>query len=113
MHEMSICRSLLGVVVEQARQHRVNRVLAVKIEVGALRGIVPEHLSYYFDFLKKGTVAEGAALAVDLVPGEVQCQGCRRRFALDDQGYVCPGCGSSEVEIVAGLELKVKTMQVE
>ena len=113
MHEMSICRSLLGIVAEQARQHRVNRVLAVKIEVGALRGIVPEHLTYYFDFLKKGTVAEGAVLVVDLVPGEVQCQRCRTRFPLDDKGYVCTSCSSHEVELVAGLELKVKTMQVE
>ena len=110
---MSICRSLLGIVAEQARQHRVNRVLEVKIEVGALRGIVPGHLRYYFDFVKKGTVADGAALVVDLVPGEARCHGCGTRFALDDQGFVCPGCGGDDVDAVAGLELRVKTMRVE
>jgi hydrogenase nickel incorporation protein HypA/HybF len=113
MHEMSICRSLLGIVVEQARRNEVNRVLEVSIELGALRGIVPEHLSYYFDFLKKGTVADGAALVVSMVPGEVQCEGCGARFALDERGYVCPSCASKDVEVVAGLELRVKTMKVE
>ncbi|MCL5736264.1 MAG: hydrogenase maturation nickel metallochaperone HypA [Actinobacteria bacterium] len=113
MHEMSICRSMLGIVLARAKQHQVGRVLEVRIEVGALRGIVPEHLEHYFQFLRKGTVAEDATLVVDTVPGEAQCQQCRCRFVLDERGYVCPDCGGSDVEVVAGLELRVKTMRVE
>ncbi|TAK26916.1 MAG: hydrogenase maturation nickel metallochaperone HypA [Chloroflexota bacterium] len=113
MHEMSICRNLLGIVVGHAEQHKVDRVLEVNVELGALRGIVPDYLRYYFDLLKKDTVADGATLNIDSVPGEAECDDCETRFTLDDGNVTCPNCASKHIRIVAGRELRVKTIRVE
>ena len=109
---MTICESLLGIVLAQAEQHNAKRVLEVNIEVGELRAIVPDYLRYYFDLMKQSTLAEGAVLKVSSVPGRAQCP-CGASFVPKPEGALCPDCGGQEGRIVAGLELRVKTMSVE
>ena len=46
-------------------------MLAIRLRIGALSGVVPEALEFAFEALRPGTLAEKAELAIESVPGAV------------------------------------------
>ncbi len=69
MHEARICLSLLDL----AEAHRVRagaeRILALRIEVGELSGVLPEALAAAFPICAAATPAAGADLRIERLPG--------------------------------------------
>jgi hydrogenase nickel incorporation protein HypA/HybF len=79
--------------------------------VGALCAVVPDSVQFCFGLATEGTVADGARLDLDVRPGSARCRSCGREFALDDLISLCR-CGSADVEVLAGRELKILSMEV-
>jgi len=69
VHEAKLCLSLLRIAEESARQGHARRILALRLEVGSLCGVVPEALAAAFPVCARGTLAEDAALELRRVPG--------------------------------------------
>jgi hydrogenase nickel incorporation protein HypA/HybF len=65
MHEFSLMADLLRKINSVAQQQAATRVLNVKIRLGALCHISPEHFRHHFVNASRGTVAEGAALVLE------------------------------------------------
>lgn len=65
MHESSLLRGLMAQIGEIARQHGATRVRTVRLKIGPLAHIEPEHLREHFVQAAHGTVAEGARLEID------------------------------------------------
>ena len=112
MHEMSIAQSIADIVLSTASRHDAARVLGVKIQAGRMRGIVPEQLSFCFTFMVRGTIAEGAELVVEEVPIRTRCRRCQRVFEVEDLRFLCPGCGSGDLETLSGMELMVRDIEI-
>ncbi|WP_431951325.1 hydrogenase maturation nickel metallochaperone HypA [Nocardia lijiangensis] len=108
MHEMAITQSVVDAVCEHAAGRRVH---SVTVEVGALCAIVPEAMQFCFELATEGTVADGAELVIRTVPGTAVCRSCGADFALADLILLCE-CGSADVEIRSGRELRIRTMEV-
>jgi hydrogenase nickel incorporation protein HypA/HybF len=108
VHEMAITQSVVDAVCEHAAGRRVH---SVKLEVGALSAVVPDSMQFCFELATQGTVADGARLDVDLQPGRAHCRSCGDVFELRDLILLCP-CGSADVEVVAGRELRILSMEV-
>lgn len=108
MHEMAITQSVVDAVCEHAAGRRVH---SVKLEVGALCAVVPDAMTFCFELATEGTTAEGASLEVDMRPGEGRCRTCDTSFELNDLILLCP-CGSADVDVVAGRDLKILSMEV-
>jgi hydrogenase nickel incorporation protein HypA/HybF len=105
---MALTQSVVDAVCEHAAGRRVH---SVKLEVGALCAVVPDAMTFCFELAVEGTVADGATLEVDMRPGEASCRSCGTSFQLNDPILLCP-CGSADVEVVAGRELKILSMEV-
>src|SRR4029077_3677734 len=108
MHEMAITQSVVDAVCEHAAGRRVH---SVKLEVGALCAVVPGAMQFCFELATEGTIADGARLDVNVQPGAACCRTCGQSFALPDLILLCP-CGSADVEVVAGRDLKILSMEV-
>ncbi|AQA24746.1 hydrogenase expression/synthesis hypA family protein [Rhodococcus sp. MTM3W5.2] len=108
MHEMSITQSVVDAVCERAAGRRVRRVT---IEVGTLCAVVPDSMQFCFELATEGTVMEGASLEIDQPPGRAHCRGCGADFELTDLVVLCR-CGSVDVEILSGRELRIMSMEV-
>jgi hydrogenase nickel incorporation protein HypA/HybF len=108
MHEMALTQSVVEAVCKHAAGRRVH---SVKVEVGALCAVVPNAMTFCFDLATQGTVADGARLDVDIRPGAARCRSCDANFELTDPILLCP-CGSADVEVVAGRDLKILSMEV-
>src|SRR4051794_7028856 len=105
---MSLTQSVVDAVCEHAAGRRVH---SVKLEVGALCAVVPDAMTFCFELATEGTVADGARLEVDMRPGEARCRSCGQGFELPDLILLCP-CGSADVEVLAGRDLKILSMEV-
>jgi len=68
MHEFSLMADLLRKIEQLARD--ADKVTAVKVKLGALSHITPDHFREHFEEAIVGTVAEGATLDVEQCDNE-------------------------------------------
>ena len=113
MHELAITQSMVDIVLEQAEKEGAKRVEAISLTIGELSGFVEESVQFYFGFLSKGTLAEGAELTFNSVPARVRCRNCEQIFHLKELDWSCPHCGQSNLEIMSGKELYVDSIEIE
>jgi hydrogenase nickel incorporation protein HypA/HybF len=69
MHETKLCLSLLDLADRHRRAAGADRIVAVRLEVGAFSGVAPEALEAAFPVCAAGTAADGAALRIERVAG--------------------------------------------
>lgn len=110
MHELSLSSAIVNTVVKHAGGRRVS---LVSLRVGQLRQVIPETLAFYFEFVARDTVCEGARLEQELIEARLRCRPCAREWAIEIPAFRCPTCGGSEVEIAAGDEFEVESIEVE
>ncbi len=112
MHEMAIAESVLEIVEATARRNAAARVATVWLELGALSHVEAPALCFCFDAVTRGSLAEGATLEIIRLPGEAWCMPCADRVSLDRYGDPCPHCGSFQLEVVRGHEMRVKEIAI-
>ncbi len=113
MHEMSICEGILQVMEEQAETQRFERVKSVWLEIGPLAGVELEALRFGFDVVTRNSVAEGAKLEIIEMPGEAWCLTCSKTVPIAQRFDACPDCGSYQLQITGGEELRIKELEVD
>ena len=113
MHELAITQNMLDLVLEKAQEAEAKEVKRINLVIGEMTGVVKECVQFHFDFLGKGTIAGGAALSFTLVPAKLRCRDCGQSFELNEFDSRCPHCGGDSMEIVAGKELFVESIEVE
>lgn len=116
MHELSVIRSILDIVVEHAQKHGAHKVRTIQVEVGMLSDLEEEWMQRYFDYLNKDTIAQDAKLVIKWIPIVFKCQKCNKSFEvnrtrLDD--ISCPSCGQYKLSLISGREYLIKNMEVE
>ena len=108
MHELAVAESVVESVLARTGD---GHVTTVRVQVGRLSGVVSDALLFCWDLAATGTPLEGATLRIDAPSGRAHCRGCESDFAVDDLILLC-ACGSADVEVVAGRELQVLSVEV-
>jgi hydrogenase nickel incorporation protein HypA/HybF len=85
MHEVSLIESVVALVEDERRKQDFSRVRLIRLKLGALGHAEPDALRFCFDAVTRGTVADGARLAIDIVPGKGWCSACSRIMALEER----------------------------
>ena len=109
MHELALAEAIVAIVEQHAAGRRVTRV---DVRLGQLRQAVPGALTFAFELVADGTVAEGAELVVEQVTARGDCGRCGQHSELPGFPLRCAACGSLEIEIVSGEELSVESFDV-
>lgn len=110
MHELSLSSAIVNTVVKHAEG---RRVLIVELRVGKLRQVIPGTLEFYFEFVARGTVCEGARLDQQVIEVRLACKECGHEWQVEIPAFRCPQCTGSRVEIVSGNEFEVEAIEVE
>lgn len=113
MHEHSVARALLREVAAQAEAHGAVCVRVVTVTVGAFSGVEPELLQTAFEQLRDDTCAAGAELRIVHTELIAACCACRREFEVAGFRFECPECGSGDVRILRGDELRLESLTME
>jgi len=114
MHEMGIVQNIMEIIEEQARIHGATKVVSVKLEFGAMTAVLPTAVTFAFEVLSKGGLAEGARLDISILPIKVLCSECGNESELKEYQPLCPVCSSPIAKIVQGRdEMRIVSLEVE
>jgi hydrogenase nickel incorporation protein HypA/HybF len=108
MHELGIANGIVEFCAERAGSERVTRV---RLEIGQLTAVLPDAVRFCFDVCAKDTVVEGALLEIIETPGRALCRDCDGELAMTQPFGRC-GCGSANLLVIAGEELKIREMEL-
>ncbi len=108
MHELGITQEIIAIATEHSHG---ARVLKVVLEIGKLSAVLPDAVRFCFDLCSAGTAVEGALLEIIETPGRARCKECGALMMLDQPFGRCE-CGNTELDWLAGEELKIKELEV-
>ena len=108
MHELAIAESVVEAVTERLPDAKVTRV---HLEIGPLSGVVPDSVRFCFDLATEGTGLAGAQLEITEPPAECRCRACGAEFQPGSPVVICP-CGSPDVAVLSGEQLKIVSVSV-
>jgi hydrogenase nickel incorporation protein HypA/HybF len=128
LHEYSIACEIFDQVIATATAHGALEVKRVTLQMGRLSHTNPEQLSFCFNALAEGSIAEKADLIAEMVPPSLECE-CGYTGTVDEEqirgshalrsellAYVaamdCPICGK-QAQITGGRELIIKSIEIE
>jgi hydrogenase nickel incorporation protein HypA/HybF len=113
MHELKIAEDLSVIVLETAERENLSIVTKVNISFGQMVQIVPEIFRFAFSETVRGTVAENARVTIEIIPVKMKCIDCGNDFRVIDNKFACDVCGSTDLRIIQGKELFVKSIEGE
>lgn len=113
MHEMSICEGIIQVLEDQASSQQYQRVKTVWLEIGPLAMVETDALRFCFEAVTRNTLAEGARLEIIALPGQAWCLQCAKTVGITQRYDACSECGSVQLQVTQGEELRIKELEVE
>jgi hydrogenase nickel incorporation protein HypA/HybF len=114
IHELAVTEGVLKVVLKYAEVNEAQRVISIQLQVGELRDITEEWVQRYFDYLSRGTLAEGGKIFIKQIPAALQCLECEEIFEANirQENILCPGCNSAKNKLIAGSEFLIESIEV-
>jgi hydrogenase nickel incorporation protein HypA/HybF len=67
VHEQTLIRDVMAYIDEVARAEGASRVTGIRVRLGALSHLTPQHFRAHFEDAARGTVAEGATVEAEVV----------------------------------------------
>jgi hydrogenase nickel incorporation protein HypA/HybF len=112
MHELSIALSIVEMAAEHV-QNRNAKVIAVRLKLGRLSGVVPDALRSAFELAREQELAVAEAdLKIEEIPVTAYCSRCEAEQDLEFPELCCPVCGTATPEVIRGRELEVTALEV-
>jgi len=108
VHELAITQSVVEAVTDRLPGATVT---CVRLEIGAMSGVVADSVRFCFELVTDGTALEGARLEISEPPGRCRCRACGAEFEPDGPVGFCP-CGSADAEVLTGRELTITSVEV-
>lgn len=112
MHEMSLCEGILQILETESQKQNFTQVKRVILDVGVLSGVEIPALEFSFDAVTRGSLAEGALLEINEIEAQAWCMECSKTVAIEQRYDACPECGSYQLQVSAGDEMKIKELEV-
>ena len=113
MHEMSLAEGIRTLVEREAERQRCQRVRVVELEIGKLANVDVGALRFALDVVLRGSVADGSEIHIDEPPGRAWCMICGESVPLAQRGDPCPKCGSYQLAVTDGEQMKVAGLVVD
>lgn len=113
MHELGVTENMVNIALDKAKEAQASKIVNINLVIGELSGFVPDCIQFYFNSLIKDTIAEEATLNFKLAPARFRCRDCSTIFSPQNSLWSCPKCQSHSLEIAAGRELYVESIEVE
>ena len=111
MHEFSIAANIARKLTEVAREHD-RKLLGATVAIGPMSTVVPELLSEAWKYVIKDTELDGATLHINRVPIRARCRECDAVTEGHDPFVRCQACGSMNLQIESGFELKITSAEL-
>lgn len=115
MHELPVTESILKIVLAHAEKNAVSRIMTIHLQIGRLSDMEDEWMQRYFDYVSRGTKAEGARLQIERTPIGLKCSDCDASYTIEAADKIdmpCPQCGQKSGRLISGREYTITNMEV-
>lgn len=113
MHEGVVATALAQKLRQIAQQHGVRRILAVRVRLGLMSGVVPEALQFAFQVQKNDALLENCRLDLEMIPMELRCPSCGFCFPAPALHERCPQCGAWAYATSGSSEIILASVEAE
>jgi hydrogenase nickel incorporation protein HypA/HybF len=113
MHELTITQNILDIALKHAEKANANKVNTIYLVIGQLSSVVDDSVSFYWDMISKGTIAEGASLQFRRIPTKMACNECKKEYDPKPGDFACPYCGSESVSVIQGNEFFLEAIDID
>jgi len=111
MHELSLCGSIYQIVERAAAGRPIS---VIHLQVGRLRQVIPDTLTYCWSLVSEDTELAGSQLMVESMPVTLHCRLCGVDTAVSkDLLLLCGSCESTEVSVTGGEEFLLASLELE
>jgi hydrogenase nickel incorporation protein HypA/HybF len=107
VHELALAQDVVDLALEASGGARVHRIV---LEIGTLSAVLPDAMRFCFELVAQDTAAAGAALDIIETPGRGRCRRCGAEVVMERPIASC-GCGSIELDWIAGQELRLREVE--
>lgn len=113
MHELGVLVEVVKTVEKFAENNETGRIETLVLQVGELSSMIPEYLKKLYPAAVDGTILEGSALEIEIIPANALCRDCKKVFGLVKSKGKCPFCDTVNWEMLSGREFFIKEIVVE
>jgi hydrogenase nickel incorporation protein HypA/HybF len=113
MHEIGIARDLSLIVLDTAGKENLTKVTKVSIRFGQMVQIVPDIFEFAFREAVRDSIAQDAELNIEVGDIKMKCKDCGVEFQIKDNMFSCIVCHSTDIDIIQGRELFIKSIEGE
>lgn len=100
-------------MLETALKNHLAKVTRVNIIFGQMIQIVPDIFECAFRETVKNSVAKNAELDIEIVKVKMKCVNCGNIFRVQENLFACSICASTDLLIISGKELFIKSIEGE
>lgn len=117
MHELGLTQNILNTALKYAKKSDSKKVVTIVLRLGVLRDIKAEWITHYFQYISRGTLAEGAEILVIPDPIICRCNDCHQDFEIDHEQYtgediLCPHCSKQNYTLISGAKFQIEGIEV-
>jgi hydrogenase nickel incorporation protein HypA/HybF len=114
VHELTIAREIVRVVMESLAEEKLARVKRLNLSIGRAAAIQEDCLRLGLEAATMDTPLSGAEVRIEYVEPLFRCTDCGTDFQPDNWFYApCPECGGFRNELVKGDEMSVVSVEME
>lgn len=113
MHEMSLAENIRNVIENEARRHHYQCICKIELEIGQLSAVDTDSLCFALDIALRGSVASGSVVTIHEPPGHAWCMRCAETVEVRRRGDGCPVCGSYQLAVTDGDQMRIVGMVVD
>lgn len=116
MHELPLITAIIDSACETAQREGAEEVRSIHLSVGVLRDFKSDLAQTCFAHFSRGTMAEGAALIIEVVPLRLRCSICHIVHEIEvpwtGTQVACPEHPDADSTIETGNELTIQSIVI-
>ena len=113
MHELSIAEAIINSTLDELNKNGGGKVEEVGLRIGALSGVMPEALEFAYEIAVRDTALDGSRISMELVSATGICSDCGEPCSFELTPFMCPACGSFQIDLKGGYELDISYIKIE
>jgi len=111
MHELVLAQDLLKKIMAGAASKGLKRIKYARVRIGETLIHDQTELEALFISVSKNTIADGINLEIRIAPLKGFCAKCGAEFDASFNNMNCSKCGSKDINIAQGNEIKIEEIR--
>lgn len=100
-------------MLEVAEREKLSVVTGIDVIFGKMIQVVPEIFEFAFRECVRESIACEAKLNIEVLSVRIRCMECKEEMDLPDFWFICSKCNSTNLKIIQGKEMFVKSIEGE